>query len=434
MFSTFFSLLSDKKTRVFFVLSLFINFFISTDYAIAKPVINSLFLSHYSAKMYPYAWFLAVPANFLIVSLYNRWIERIGCFRMFNIISSITVFLHSTSVFFLESIPGLPLVLYVWKDIYILLLFQQIWSVIHSSTKLQQATYFYGIVFALGTCGSIFGSLLSARFATTIGSHFLLLFSLPIHLLLTGIYFWFLRASSLANPPSSFSPKGKPQISSQKWGDFTLIRKSRPLLLILLTVVFMQFSTTLIDYQFHSALQVEIPDQDLRTAFLGKLWTIVSSASLLLQLFAGFLLVRFLGFKKSQLFLPMMLFCNVIGCAIFPLFSMFAYAFSFVKMVDYSVFNIIKEMLYVPLSEKEKFKARAIIDIFAYRAAKALASLFILSLQLFYMPLLQAYLMWSTLGLYLLWTGVVAWIGRKKKQPFSFPPSDENGFDPFPLP
>ena len=41
---------------------------------------------------------------------------------------------------------------------------------------------------------------------------------------------------------------------------------------------------------------------------------------------------------------------------------------------DKDVFNILKEMLYVPLKTDEKFKAKAIIDIFAYRSAKAFAS------------------------------------------------------------
>lgn len=38
-------------------------------------------------------------------------------------------------------------------------------------------------------------------------------------------------------------------------------------------------------------------------------------------------------------------------------------------------------MLYIPLNVEEKFKAKAVIDVFAYRSSKALASFAILFLQ-----------------------------------------------------
>ena len=38
-------------------------------------------------------------------------------------------------------------------------------------------------------------------------------------------------------------------------------------------------------------------------------------------------------------------------------------------------------MLYIPLKTDEKFRAKAFIDVFAYRSAKAFASLLILLLQ-----------------------------------------------------
>ena len=58
-----------------------------------------------------------------------------------------------------------------------------------------------------------------------------------------------------------------------------------------------------------------------------------------------------------------------------------ALTYGTIKCFDYSVFGIIKEMLYQPLKVEEKFKAKAIIDVFTYRSAKAVASLIILLLQ-----------------------------------------------------
>ncbi|MCP5505936.1 MAG: hypothetical protein H7A38_03515 [Chlamydiales bacterium] len=57
--------------------------FITAEYAITKPTSNSIFLAHYSVKLYPYAWLLTVPLNFVVVTLYNRFLSKLGCFRMF---------------------------------------------------------------------------------------------------------------------------------------------------------------------------------------------------------------------------------------------------------------------------------------------------------------------------------------------------------------
>jgi ATP/ADP translocase len=54
----------------------------------------------------------------------------------------------------------------------------------------------------------------------------------------------------------------------------------------------------------------------------------------------------------------------------------------FLKSIDFSLLGVIREMLYVPLKLDEKFRAKAIIDVFAYRSAKAIVSLGTLILQL----------------------------------------------------
>ena len=57
-------------------------------------------------------------------------------------------------------------------------------------------------------------------------------------------------------------------------------------------------------------------------------------------------------------------------------------------------------MLYVPLQPDEKYRAKAIIDVFAYRTSKAFASLLILSVTAF-LPI-QA-LSWVSTFLSALW-------------------------------
>ncbi len=46
--------------------------------------------------------------------------------------------------------------------------------------------------------------------------------------------------------------------------------------------------------------------------------------------------------------------------------------------MDHSLFGILREMLYIPLGTEEKFQVKAVIDVFAYRSAKAFAAIFLI--------------------------------------------------------
>jgi len=70
------------------------------------------------------------------------------------------------------------------------------------------------------------------------------------------------------------------------------------------------------------------------------------------------------------------------------------------KSLDFSVFGVVKEMLYIPLKPDEKFRAKAVIDVFAYRSSKAVASLLILFITAF---VSNQMLTWLTMGIATAW-------------------------------
>lgn len=143
----------------------------------------------------------------------------------------------------------------------------------------------------------------------------------------------------------------------------------------------MQLASTILYYQVNQMVEITILDKDLRTEFFGKILGLTNAITIVLQCVGSFLLVHFLGLRLSHLCIPCILCMNALGCLLFPLFSMVSYAYVTIKAFDFSVFGILKEMLYIPLSKEEKFQAKAFIDIFAYRSSKALASLLILFFQ-----------------------------------------------------
>jgi len=403
-----FSQIRGEQEKLFLLFAMICGFFITAEYAITKPTSNSIFLAHYSVKLYPYAWLLTVPFNLFAVTLYNRFLPRLGCFRMFLCTVGVTMGINAFCGLYVQQFPPLSFLLYVWKDIYVLLMFQQLWSVIHTKTEIKKAKYLYGIIFGVSGIGAIFGSMVPGFFAVKLGSEHLLYMTVPLYLLFITAYHQMLKRSNVEGSEAFQMKKAE--------GGFQLIKTSSTLKFILFIVVLMQLSTTIMDYQFNTYLQERYPLQDLRTQFYGRLWGMINTCKLCLQFFATFLLLKFLGLRRSHFVVPGILLGNAILTLFQPTFAFITYGFSVIKTFDYSIFNIIKEMLYVPLKTDEKFKAKAIIDVFAYRSAKAFASVFVLGMQFLSPAKLPYAYSWGPLSLFMIWIIVVFLFLRRPQE------------------
>jgi AAA family ATP:ADP antiporter len=329
-----------------------------------------------------------------------------GCFRIFVVFAALVAGVNLFSAFFLKKIAFLPFVFYVWKEIYVMLFFQQLWSVIHTSTSMKRAKYLYGILFGVGGAGGAVGSLIPGFFAVKMGTENLLFFSFPLIAMLTFVYFYLLKNSE----HQGF----KEEEASNKGSGFKLLFSSKFLLCILMLVVFMQVAVTLIDFQFNNVLEKTVLQKDLRTEYTGRIFGLVNLCTIGLQFIGSFLLVQFLGMRLSHMLIPALLCLNAFSFLLLPVFGMISLSYITIKSFDFSVFQILKEMLYIPLKTEEKFKAKAIIDVFAYRTSKALASSCILLLQLFAGIEILTMLTWGTILLFLAWGVSIAFLFKKE--------------------
>lgn len=86
-------------------------------------------------------------------------------------------------------------------------------------------------------------------------------------------------------------------------------------------------------------------------------------------------LVHRLGVRYTLLIFPILLFLGVIITNLVPSLWVLFFFVSLLKAVDYSLYDPVKELLYMPTSEPIKFKAKAWIDVLGARIAKGLGSL-----------------------------------------------------------
>lgn len=391
----------SKFEKLFILFVMICSFCITAEAAITRASANSVFLSAYTAKLFPTAWLVSVILNFAIVTFYNKFLPKMGCVRMLILSVSIALLMNTFSAFYLKQFHFLPFILYLWKDIFVILMFQQLWSVIHATMNIARAKYLYGIVFGMGGLGSVAGSLMTGFFAVHLGSEKLLLTTLPFYFLIIISYCVALHVRSSVTDKQNID--GMSRDTTDVMGGMKLIRKSTFLKFILIIVLAMQVSSTILDYQFSSYLEKAFSIQDLRTAFLGKFFGLVNTINIFLQFIGSYLLVRVIGLERSHLAIPIILTIYGIGFLLFPTFPFICLYFANIKALDYSIFGIIKEMLYIPLKVDEKFKAKAIIDVFAYRTAKACASLIIILLGLITSIELNTLLSWGVLVIFFAW-------------------------------
>jgi AAA family ATP:ADP antiporter len=394
--------------KIFILCAMLSGFFISLEYAVVRPVSNCVFISAYGSSLLPYAWICLVPINFLVVGFYHRFLPKFGCFKMFLFTAVATVFMSVFCALFMSKIFILPFLFYLWKEIYVLLMFQQLWSVIHATIPTEKAKFLYGVIFAIGGLGGIIGSMVPGLWAVDMGSENLLFITLPIYAIFTMVYLVLLRHAH-----TSMQDRWQEEPTLRE--GLRKITSSKVLMFILAIVALMQITSALTYYQFNIYLEEFIGDKDLRTQYCGQILAVVNTFTVGLQLVGTFLFVHFLGLRFSHLVVPVMLGLNALGSLLFPTFQIVSFAFMTIKAFDFSVFGIIKEMLYIPLSKEEKFQSKAIIDVFAYRSAKAFASLLILIFQAWHAP--RSIYSIATMCLFALWILMVVRLFFRKTQP-----------------
>jgi AAA family ATP:ADP antiporter len=169
------------------------------------------------------------------------------------------------------------------------------------------------------------------------------------------------------------------------------------------------------EYQFNAHLEMNILEKDLRTAYCGKLGGIVNMASLAFQFLGGFLMIRFMGLRGSHFLVPILLCTSALSAMALPTFAILSASYVFLKAIDFSLFGVIREMLYVPLQLDAKFRAKAIIDVFAYRTSKALVSLGLLLLQIVAGSYLLQLTSYISIAVFIGWLATVAILFRKRE-------------------
>lgn len=265
--------------------------------------------------------------------------------------------------------PYLTFFLYVWKDVYVVLLVEQFWSLSNSMHTVASGKRSFGVLLFIGGLGAVFGNQLVALLAEPLGSW--TVYQGSILLLLPFAYF-----ISRAHIALGHSDPGPARADAPGAAGLAVLARSPYLLTIAAIVALGQVMAGALEVVFtqHVAATYGTGDfvakaQDARAAFEGRFWTWVNLGSMSMQLVTP-LILSLLAIPTIHLLIPIAHLLAIGLLLFYPSLHTAAFAFAWFKVVDYSLFRASKEVLYVPLDFDARYRAKMLIDMTIYRTAK----------------------------------------------------------------
>ncbi|CAN5858769.1 hypothetical protein BH23GEM9_BH23GEM9_09250 [soil metagenome] len=361
---------------------------------ILKPIKNSLALDGLGATGF-YKVYLVSAVVVLFVPLFNRASER---FAWKWLLPGVALFFAANLVLFrvlyMEGSAAYGLVFYGWYDLFAAALVTQFFMATQLFFDSRSAKAAYPLVIAGGSIGATLGGAITGFFAESVGTPNLLL----VAALLIGIFAlampWVWRdAGEPARRPVSARAGSAPapgvaagtagdggstRRGNMELRDIRAIFANRHVRLIAGTVLLTIVVKQLVDFQFNALTKDVFETRDAVSAFQGKFNA--ATQWLPLVVLAGLRpALRRWGVGSALLLLPFAMLLTTGALAVaFGLVAAVA-AKAAESSMRYSAERAGREILYVPVPDEIKLKAKAYIDVALEKGLGKVASAVLLA-------------------------------------------------------
>lgn len=270
--------------------------------------------------------------------------------------------------------PAALYALYVWTGLVGSLAVLQFWLVLGDLYTVTQAKRIYGLIGAGGLLGAVAGAGLARFLASSLAAPVLVLAAaVTMALTALGPALALRRAGGAASGPSAAArgPLSMVQAANMLRGQ-PYVRGLAGLVLVSTVAL------TLGDYVFKSAVSRHVAPAQLGE-FFATVYVVLNLLALVAQLVLTDWLFRVLGLHRALWALPILLFTGAAGVALGGGLG----AALLLKGADGTLRNSVhrtgSELLFVPLPDSIRARAKPFIDLLGQRGGQALASLLILS-------------------------------------------------------
>jgi AAA family ATP:ADP antiporter len=412
------------------LLMFFYFFLVITSFWVLKPIKKTLFIGFYKQQGFDLlSWHLNASQAELLAKVLNMvvaflavavftWLAR--RFRRQQLTFIFSSFFMVCYVIYssLMSNPGDLTVwtFYLFGDLFSTLMVATFFAFLNDSVTPDKAKRLYGLIGAGGVIGGAFGSLVVRVWIKQVSMATWLWVTFGIAAVIIAIA---KSAGKLVaqNTPriqkvpeevKMDKPAGNPAIEGAK-----LVFQSRYLLAIVGIVGLYEIVSTVMDFQFTATVEHFVSKEELGQHF-STIYTITNFVAVFVQLFLTSVVMSRFGVRTALLVLPTAIILGSAGFLALPILWVGSFLNTADNAFNYSINQSAKEALYVPTTRDQKYKAKAFIDMFVMRFAKALAVGVSLAITITFSEFSSIrWLSIFTLAIVVVWLFAVRYAGRR---------------------
>jgi AAA family ATP:ADP antiporter len=366
------------RLRVFVLASWF--FLTITNLWLLKPVRTASLLAHLGSAETPWVRLGSAVCVGVLVLGYSRLVDRASRLAVAagaNVVCSIVLFTKWFSLRAFGETLGRtrPFVwfLYILVDIYAVVIVGIFWTYANDVMTREEADASYGPVGLGGILGGIAGGGLADLLAKPLGPENLLVLCGLLSLASAAVAYGYERKF---DPPLRVQAERTDEGLTSALEGVRSIAASRYLLLVAAIVIAYEFTATLTDFAVNVVFERTYADRATLAKMYGRLGWIASGGAIVAQ---AALVPLLLPRKRIALALPpLAMAIGIVGLLASPVIAWAVVLTAADRGLNYSLQQVTKETLYVPLDDVQKYKAKAAIDMVIDRTAKAVAALVLL--------------------------------------------------------
>ena len=393
-------------------------FLLLVCYSVIKTVREPLILLGGGAELRSYAAAGQAIVLVAFVPLYSWLASRVDRTKLLvgvTLFFVVCIELFAAAV--TQRVPYVGVAFFIWVGIFNISLVAQFWSFANDIYNKDAADRLFPVIVIGMTAGAPLGSFVAGRlFGLGIAPQTILQIAAALLVPSVAFYLWMHRRDR--NSAAAREPMSSLQ------GGFTLVLGNKYLRLVALLVVLLNVVNTTGEYLVARMLtnhvgQLALADptfnkQAFIGAFSGSYQFSVNVVALLLQAFFTSRLLKHRGLAGVLLALPLIALGGYAVIAAGVGFSAVRWIKTAENATDYSVMNTARQLLWVPTSREEKYKAKQAIDTFFVRAGDVIsAGVVLLGTQRLHLNVQQFAI--ANIALTVVWLGVALLILRPER-------------------
>jgi AAA family ATP:ADP antiporter len=417
-------------------------FLVITTFWILKPLKKGLFIGFYDEAGFDLGgWHMSAAQAELLAKVLNMFVA-VAAVAVFSLLSRTLQRERLTAafcLFFVVTFALYALILdgaagstvwsfYLYGDLYSTLMVATFFAFLNDSVRPDSAKRLYGLIGLGGVSGGWFGTEVLRAWIRELTSGQWMWICLGVTLLIGVIALLAgrLLAPNDPDPVAAPTPGADPTSGGEKAGNAALegarlVFRSPYLLSVVAIVGLYEMVSTIMDFQFSATVAHYTSGDELKQQF-ASVFAFTNRFAFFVQLFLTSFVMSRWGVGVALLFLPV---AALLGSGAF-LVAPILLVGSALNTADggfaYSINQSAKEALYVPTTREEKYKAKAFIDMFVQRFAKAMAVGLSLAITTFVSGFDSLrWLSLLTIAILVLWIAAARYAGRvfaeKEAQP-----------------